>query len=152
VALRRRGREDFGVSDEASATKFGRHNGTALVEELLELAYEFVREGWCQGAAARDACGRPVSPSSAFATRWSAPGALERAWARHDDRFGLALDAFERANLALAGATGEVPQAWNDADGRTLQEVLDVLAEAVHLVAGPPKLTYVAPKADSVSR
>ena len=140
------------MSPEASTTTTARHRGTALVEDMLELAYEFVREGWCQGAAARDACGRPVSPASAFATRWSAPGALERAWERHEDRFGLALDAFERANLALAAATGEVPQAWNDAAGRTLHEVLDALAEAIHLVVGPPQLTYVAPKAGSVGR
>jgi hypothetical protein len=110
------------------------------------------REGWCQGAAARDACGRPVSPASAFASRRSATGALERAWARHDDRFGLALEAFERANLALAAATGEVPQAWNDAAGRTLHEVLDALAEAIHLAVGPPKLHFVAPKLDSARR
>jgi hypothetical protein len=140
------------MSSEGSATTSARHSGTALVEEMLEVAYELVREGWCPGAAARDACDRPVSPASAFASRWSAPGALERAWARRDDRYGLALDAFERANLALAAATGEVPQAWNDAAGRTLPEVLDALAEAIQLVVGPPKVNYVAPKADSVPR
>jgi hypothetical protein len=139
------------MSSEASATTPAPQRGTALVEELLELAYEFVREGWCQGAAARDACGRPVSPASAFAISWSAPGALERAWARREDRYGLALDAFKRANLALAAATGDVPQAWNDAAGRTLHEVLDALAESIQLVVGPPKLNYVAPKADVVS-
>lgn len=140
------------MTSEGSATPAAGQHGTALVEELLELAYELVREGWCQGAAARDACDRPVSPTSAFATRWSAPGALERAWARREDRFGLALDAFERANLALAAAAGGVPQAWNDAAGRTLHEVLDALAEAIQLVVGPPRLNYVAPKADSLSR
>jgi hypothetical protein len=135
---------------DASATA-ARDQGAALVEELLVLAHEFVREGWCQGAAARDACGRPVSPTSAFARGWSAAGALERAWARHDDRFGSGLAAFERANLALAAATGDVPQAWNDADGRTDTEVLDALAEAIHLVAGPPRAHYVAPKVDATA-
>jgi len=138
------------VTSEAP-TAPARDRGTALVEELLVLAHELVREGWCQGAAARDACGRPVSPTSAFAGSWSAPGALERAWARHDDRFGRGLAAFERANLALTAAIGDVPQAWNDADGRTDTEVLDALAEAIHLIAGPPRPDYVAPKADTTA-
>jgi hypothetical protein len=124
---------------------------TALVEELLVLAHEFVCEGWCQGSPAQDACDRPVSPASAFACRWSASGALERAWVRHDDRFGLGLDAFGRANLALTAVTGDVPQAWNDAPGRTLPEVLDALAEAIQLVVGPPELDYIAQKVGSAS-
>lgn len=125
--------------------------GTALVQELLALAYDLVRGGWCQGASARDADGNRVDPTSAVACTWSAPGALERAWASHEDRFGLGLDAFERANLALATAAGDVPQAWNDAPGRTLHQVLDALAEAMETAAGPPEANYVAPKVDSVS-
>lgn len=111
--------------------------GPALIAELLVLAYQFVREGWCQGAAARDACGRPIAPTSAFASSWSAPGALERAWGRYEDRFGPRLEAFERANLALTAVVGEVPQAWNDAPERTLPQVLDALAEAIQLVRAP---------------
>jgi hypothetical protein len=110
----------------------------ALAEEMLTVAYELVRIGWCQGAGARDEAGRPVAPASAFARSWSAPGALERVWARSDQRFAVELDAFQRANLALATAIGDTPQFWNDANGRTLREVLDALAQAVHLVAGPP--------------
>jgi hypothetical protein len=114
------------------------HRGTAVVEDMLSLAHALVREGWCQGAAARDASERPVAPESSFACRWSAAGALERVWARHEDRFGLGLAAFERANLALVSVVGEPPQTWNDVDGRTLTEVLDALAEAARLVGGSP--------------
>jgi hypothetical protein len=120
----------------------------ALAEEMLTAAYELVRTGWCQGAAARDEAERPVAPVSAFARSWSAPGALERVWARSDQRFAVQLDAFQRANIALATATGETPQFWNDADGRTLREVLDALADAVQQVAGPPDGT-LPPKTDS---
>jgi hypothetical protein len=116
---------------------------------MLVLAHELIRDGWCQGAAARDASGRPVSPASAFACTWSAPGALERAWVRHNRRFGIGLDAFVHASLALAAATGEAPQTWNDAVGRTLPEVLDALAEAIRLVAGPPTADYVTQRIDS---
>jgi hypothetical protein len=137
------------VSSEASAAAPTRDRGAALIEEFLTLAHELVRQGWCQDAAARDACGRPVAPASAFACSWSASGALERAWARHDDPFGIALDAFGRANLALAAATGDVPQAWNDAVGRTVNEVLDALAEAIQLIAGPPRADNIAPRDSS---
>jgi hypothetical protein len=120
----------------------------ALAEEMLTAAYELVRVGWCQGAAARDEAGRPVAPASAFARSWSAPGALERVWARSNQQFAVELDAFQRANLALATAIGETPQLWNDAKERTLDQVLDAIAQAVHLVAGPPN-GMLPPEADS---
>lgn len=138
------------MSPEAPSTSVAQ-TGAALVEEMLVLASRFVREGWCQGDPAQDACGRPVSPASAFASRWSAAGALERAWARQEDRFGVALEAFQRANLAFTTAAGDVPQAWNDAIGRTLPQVLDVLDKAVQLAADPLDADYIAPKASSLS-
>jgi hypothetical protein len=112
--------------------------GIAAVEEMLTLAHAFIREGWCQGTVARDASDRPVAPESPFACRWSAVGALERVWAGHEDRYGLGLEAFERANLALVSVVGEPAQAWNDLGGRTLSQVLDALAEAVRLIGGSP--------------
>ena len=106
-----------------------------LAEEMLADAYELVLNGWCQGMAARDEFGEPVEPFSASARGWSAAGALARIWERSDDRFGPALDAFQVANLALAVVVGEVPQVWNDAEGRTQWEVLDALALAAHEVS-----------------
>ena len=70
-------------------------------------------------------------PSSAFARRWSAPGALERVWRRSADGGESVLEAYQRASLALAAAARDVPQRWNDAADRRLDEVLDVLALAV---------------------
>jgi hypothetical protein len=105
-----------------------------LAEEMLTEAYEFVLAGWCQGAAAVDELGRPVEPSSAFARKWSVPGALARVWLR-GPMDGESLEAFQRANLALATAVRGVPQEWNDAEGRTLPQALDALAEAVQRLA-----------------
>jgi hypothetical protein len=98
-------------------------------ERMLAEAYELVLSGWCQGASAQDEEGRGIEPSSAFARRWSAPGALERIWRRADEH-ELMLDAYQRACLALAAAARDVPQRWNDAAGRRLDEVLDGLAAA----------------------
>jgi hypothetical protein len=106
--------------------------GTA--ERMLADAYELVLSGWCQGAAAQDAEGRSIEPSSAFARRWSAPGALERVWRRAPDGDDDLLEAYERASLALSGAVRGVPQRWNDAADRRLDEVLDALATAVERV------------------
>jgi len=103
----------------------------ATAESMLADAYELVLSGWCQGSTARDAEGRSIEPSSAFARRWSAPGALERVWRRTADRGEDVLEAYERASLALAATVRDVPQRWNDAADRRLDEVLDALALAV---------------------
>lgn len=111
-------------------------NGEALAQRMLEDAYELVLSGWCQGTSAQDEMGRAIEPSSAFARRWSVPGALERVWRRAVDDGDLALEAFERANLALAAAVKDVPQPWNDAVGRTWEDALEAFAEALRLVGG----------------
>jgi hypothetical protein len=103
----------------------------ATAECMLADAYELVLSGWCQGTTAQDEGGRTVEPSSAFARRWSAPGALERVWRRAVDGEEAALDAYERASLALAATIRDVPQRWNDEGGRRVDEVLDALAGAL---------------------
>lgn len=101
-----------------------------VADEMLCQAYELVLSGWCQGAIAQDEAGHTIEPSSAFARRWSAPGALDRIWRRSELDPDLALNAFTCANLALAAVVSGVPQVWNDDEGRTLVQVLDALAEA----------------------
>ena len=123
-----------------------------LAEQMLADAYELVLSGWCQGTAAADEMGRAIEPSSAFARRWSAPGALERVWRRTPDDGDVALEAFERANLALAAAIQEVPQKWNDAGGRTCAEVLEALAKARRLVEPVDETSLVDELLDSVGR
>lgn len=106
-----------------------------LAEKMLADAYELVLSGWCQGAAARDEFGEPVEPASASARAWSAPGALARVWERGNDPLEAGLEAFQVANLALAAVVREVPQAWNDGEGRTQRQVLDAVALAAHRVS-----------------
>jgi hypothetical protein len=110
----------------------------SLAGQMLCDAYELVVGGWCQGAGAKDEMGRSTEPSSAFARSWSAPGALERVWRRSDGDPDAAVEAFERANLALAAAVKGVPQAWNDHPGRTHEDALVALVEA-HSFLGPSR-------------
>lgn len=109
----------------------------ALAARLLTESYDYVLSGWCQGAAAQDECGRPIEPASAFARRWSALGALERAWRRCPELPGPAQDAFQQAKLALTAAVNDLPQVWNDREERHVSDVLSALAEAVGLVGLP---------------
>jgi hypothetical protein len=117
-------------------------NLAGRAEEMLADAYELVLSGWCQGASARDEFNQPTEPSSAFSRQWSAPGALTRVWQRSSDPFGPALEAFQMANLALAGIVHAAPQEWNDAEDRTQWQVLDALALAAHEVS-PARVTAV---------
>jgi hypothetical protein len=105
-------------------------NAEALAEQMLSDACELVLSGWCQGTGAEDEMGRAIESSSAFARRWSVAGALERVWRRALDGDDVALEAFERANLALAAAVKDAPQRWNDAPERTRAQALDALLEA----------------------
>jgi hypothetical protein len=102
----------------------------ALAERMLSDACELVMSGWCQGMSAQDEMGRAIEPSSAFARSWSAAGALERVWRRTLVGDDVSLEAFERANLALAAAVKDAPQRWNDAPERTRAQVLEALIEA----------------------
>jgi hypothetical protein len=110
-------------------------NLAGLAEEMLADAYELVLSGWCQGASARDEFRQPTEPSSAVARQWSAPGALTRVWQRNRDPFGPALEAFQVANIALAGVVHAVPQEWNDAEERTQRQVLDAIALAAREIS-----------------
>jgi hypothetical protein len=121
---------------------------------MLADAYQLVLDGWCQGSSAEDEEGRPIEPSSAFARRWSAPGALERIWRRTSQDEDVALEAYQRACLALASAVRDVPQRWNDAKGRRQDEVLDCLAAALHELrpAASSPLTVVEELIEQVHR
>jgi hypothetical protein len=105
-------------------------NAEALAERMLSDACELVLSGWCQGRSAQDEMGRAIEPSSAFARSWSAVGALERVWRRALVGDDVSLEAFERANLALAAVVKDAPQRWNDAPGRTRAHVVEALIEA----------------------
>jgi hypothetical protein len=113
----------------------GSRDAGVLAQQMLSGAYELILGGWCQGMSAQDELGRAIEPSSAFARRWSAPGAVERVWRRLPLGSESALTAFERANLALTAAVHDVPQRWNDALDRTKDQVLDALLQATDLVS-----------------
>jgi hypothetical protein len=130
----------------------GSRRGESCAQQMLADAFELVRSGWCQGMSAQDEMSRAIEPSSAFARAWSANGALERVWRRSALDDELALEAFERANLALAAAVGDVPARWNDAADCTKERVLEALSLAARFVHTDSEAALEADLLDDVDR
>ena len=130
----------------------GSRSAESFARQMLADAFELVRSGWCQGMSAQDEIGRAIEPSSAFARAWSANGALERVWRRPAVDDELALEAFQRANLALAAAVGDVPARWNDAADCTKERVLEALSLAAQLVHTHSEAAREAGLLDEVDR
>lgn len=118
--------------------------------EVLDLAIKRIEQGWCQGACAKDAAGFVRPTTSAFARQWSLFGAVLHESARGAAGEPTLYDLIEN-KLATVRPRGEreliqihracvfekdpVPtpleryelEEWNDAPGRTREEVLAVL-------------------------
>lgn len=95
---------------------------------VLRNARERVAFGWCRRAFATDADGHPVDERDPRACRWCLAGAV----------------CVEPDNAAIDAAIGELEQeihardgfpyavvAWNDAHGRTKEEVLSLIDAAL---------------------
>jgi hypothetical protein len=98
-----------------------------------------LREGWCQGADARDANGDAVPGWAVEAESWSLLGALLGS----QGPGAAAAQQVPVQSLAAAAATlGRVTDSyslktWNDAEGRTHADVLAAIDRAVLLVGLP---------------
>jgi len=110
---------------------------------MLQEARGLLLRGWSRGAQARDADDRVVLPWSEEAASWSLLGALLATWQVHDME-----DADFVAHRADARALGDATQAlgeatetaaldqWNDADGRSLGEVVAAVDGALAILDG----------------
>ncbi|WP_425352617.1 DUF6197 family protein [Methylobacterium terrae] len=74
---------------------------------------------WCRGGGARDATGRPCSPTSPKAVAWSMEGAIDRA-AGQDRAIGDLIE--DQLSGLLPDMTG--PAAFNDDPGTAHADVL----------------------------
>ena len=112
---------------------------------MLQEARGLLLRGWSRGAQARDAQGQVVLPWSDEAASWSLLGALLATWQVHDmeDADFVAHRADARAlgdaTQALGEATGTAAlDQWNDADGRSLADVVTAVDSAVAILDGSP--------------
>lgn len=76
-------------------------------------------EAWTKGAAARDAVGRPVQPTSSAAVAWGLDGAIEHVVGNWEDTSLSDAEAERRRQLELAtfDRLGVSVAAFNDAAG-----------------------------------
>jgi hypothetical protein len=87
-------------------------------------ALELIKQGWTQGASARDKDGKEVVSGSPEAVKWSALGAI---CCSVDAR----LAKYERAKAKLAAVIGTANIiAWDDAPERTQAEVIAAFEKA----------------------
>jgi hypothetical protein len=99
--------------------------------KVLRRAAELVAQGWCQGHYAEDAEGTGVGSASPNAVKWCLQGAVHRAASE------LGVGPSLRRSFAVARSidSWDAP-AWNDAKGRTADEVESALyAAAAHVEA-----------------
>ena len=98
-------------------------NGQSFLREVASL----IGCGWCCGAPARNCHGDPVEASDPRATNWSLTGAL----AAVSERPGGDIDALRSA---LWGISAIIPDSslddWNNAEGRSQADALQMLARA----------------------
>ena len=92
-----------------------------------------IESSWTQRAEARAADGSPIDPWKPRAVSWSLLGALVTVYDRRvrADGHGAAVGALASACARLAEVVdSDLLSAWNDAPGRTRDDVLAALEEA----------------------
>lgn len=96
--------------------------------EVLQKARALLEKGWCQGVAARTDKGTSVSPRNRHATSFCVYGSLCCAGYEENMDLHAAIDdiMFGRLEVYSFGA-------WNDAPGRTQEEVLTLMDRAIDL-------------------
>lgn len=92
---------------------------------LLRKARGYVERGWTREVGARNTLGMETSSTNRYAIRWCTIGAMERANAGPGEMVshGRALLLSLIPDISLAG--------WNDAPGRTQQDVLNLFDRAI---------------------
>ena len=96
-----------------------------MTRKVLRRAAEIVDQGWTQGCEARDAFRNQVPFNDPAAVRWCLGGAVNLA----------ALEAGLKHSRPIFTALMKVdysPSMWNDAPGRTADEVAGLLRRAAN--------------------
>jgi hypothetical protein len=107
----------------------------AVTIKVLTRAVEIVKEGWCQQYSALDREGVQVPAEDARATRWCLHGAINRAVYELTGRTDMT-PIHRATSMAVGRAIGPLGFsgiAFNDAPGRTEDEVAAKLREAARL-------------------
>jgi hypothetical protein len=102
--------------------------------EILTNARALIAKGWTQGHYARMASGYPCHENSQRAVSWCLVGAVCRAGEIY---LRQALDAVEYLREIIGDPDLPLIGNWNDAPGRTQEEVLALLDRAIAACEAP---------------
>jgi peptidoglycan/LPS O-acetylase OafA/YrhL len=111
-----------------------------MVEDIVRSARTRVASGWCQGEDARDAAGAPVEFWGEDARAWSLLGALvapSHPTPLREVVVPLAEVAAAVVVVADVMRTASLKD-WNDAPGRTQEQVVAALDAALERLATTP--------------
>lgn len=102
------------------------------VERILESAIESIKTGWTQEKMARNSDGHEVDPTDDSACRWCLIGALLKSTQNADGSVSMDLGSeYRDVTDTLKALIGEDRLSlWNDAEGRTQEDVLALLNAA----------------------
>lgn len=93
---------------------------------------EYIRQGWCQGAVARNATGVPCQPTHRDATAWCLYGAINKTYPEDTEQRTRIMDRIRHILRAQRFIHVDDPASlalWNDHPKRTQQEVIQLLQQ-----------------------
>ena len=116
-------------------------NGGSPLALLKGAREALVNKGWCQRATARDGNGDVVYPLANTATAFCAIGAIHYAGGKGFDQYSkIAILSRRYLWKAIAARTSsQIIEDYNDAPGRTKEEVIEVFDAAIQLAEAAPQ-------------
>lgn len=114
----------------------GRQVKKANVIEALNRARFVLKEpeNWTVGEGARNVLGNAVHPSDRSACRWCLSGAIARV--AHPIEFSAACEALQAVMISRQYRSGYSVVDWNDANGRTHEDVLKLIDDTIAHLKG----------------
>ena len=90
---------------------------------------DFIKQGWCQGASAKDLLGIVCPPSNPHATQWCTIGAIQAAYPEDEDKRAVTAERLRHTLRSddPARTTSMSLAIWNDIPHRTQAEVITAL-------------------------
>ena len=110
---------------------------TDKARQLATLSREKLNKGWCQGHLTVDRNGNGCAANSHLAVAWSLEGSIIYAssyFARYDDWLNAVIEVWPRLEQLCQPTVSR----WNDAEGRTQEEVVALMNSIRVRTAGVP--------------
>ena len=105
--------------------------------DYLKAARAFIVRGWVQGPLAVDSTGLAVPPHSSNAVAWDMMGSIYAAGKEAGPHPQQHREAMEAIRMQIPPMPTMQLSTFNDASGRTKEEILDVFDKAIAMASEP---------------